>query len=178
MRAKEKLAAFEAHRRELIRQLEAGEIDKATFIEANHAFFEAAEHGPSQEMATVEECLYNYQYYNTLAKHEKQLSMALKYKDPFVAVEHRKRAEKIYRTKEKVTLQMLKVCRGQRIEAYFIKVSSKSLTGKLFEIVFHDLEQVILHSMDFAVRRQLMAMRCFDPKMRKSVIDDYINSLY
>jgi hypothetical protein len=178
MNAHEKLNAFETHRTFLIGRLEKGEIDKTSFIQMNHEYFEQIDHEPCEDVVSIEQCLYNYQYYNTQAKYAKMQSMLLKYKDPFVAVDFRKQAEKIYRIKERVTEKMVEVCKDQKIEAYYITISSKSLKGKIFEIVFKDLDQVILHSMDQRVKKKLIQMNCFDNRMKKSIIDEYINSLY
>ena len=49
---------------------------------------------------------------------------------------------------------------------------------KSFEIVFEDLDKVILHSKDVKIHNMLVKMKKFDKKMQKSIIDDYINSLY
>ncbi len=178
MNAHDKLKAFEAHRTLLIGRLEKGEIDKTSFIQFNHEYFDQTDHEPCEDAPSVEQCLYNYQYYNTQAKYAKMQSMLLKYKDPFVAVDFRKQAEKIYRIKERVTEEMIEICKGQDIEAYYIKISSKSLKGKIFEIVFKELDQVILHSMDERVKKRLIKMNCFDNRVKKSIIDEYINSLY
>ncbi|MCK5763275.1 MAG: hypothetical protein KAH05_04070 [Clostridiales bacterium] len=173
-----KLQEFEKHRDNLINQLENGIIDKTEFINGNYQFFNKSEMEPFAEITTVDEALYNYQYYNTLAKYGKMLAMELKYKDPFVAVEHRKKADKYYYLKERVTEKLIALYGDKPLKAYYIKVTSKSLKGKLFEIVFEDLDKVILHSKDVRIHNILVKMKKFDKKMQKSIIDDYINSLY
>jgi len=102
----------------------------------------------------------------------------LKYKDPFVAVDHRKEADRLYKMKEQVTLEILKVYVRGPVEAYYIPMQSKSLGGRLFEIHFKDLDKVILHSMDPRVLKVLKKKGVFDENVRKSLIESYINSLY
>jgi len=173
-----KLKEFFDHRDRLITALEGGEIDKAAFVRGNYEFFLSGDHGPYEKALTLEEGLYNYQYYNTVAKYLRIQARELKYKDPFVAVDHRKEADRLYKMKEQVTLEILKVYVRGPVEAYYIPMQSKSLGGRLFEIHFKDLDKVILHSMDPRVLKVLKKKGVFDENVRKSLIESYINSLY
>lgn len=174
----EKMKAFEKHREHLIDQLLAKECDKTEFVFRNYNFFNQEGQEPYEVVNTIEEGLYNYQYYNTMAKYARIMAKELKYKDPFVAVDFKKSAVKLYYKKEHVTTRLIELYDKGDMEAYFIKVSSKSLNGKLFEIVFKDLDRVILHSMNLNILKLLNKRKCFENKTKKSIIDDYINSLY
>ncbi|OPL09047.1 MAG: hypothetical protein AVO33_00890 [delta proteobacterium ML8_F1] len=173
-----KLKEFFNHRERLIASLEKGEIDKASFIRENYNFFLSEEHGPYDNPQTFEEGLYNYQYYNTVAKYLRIQARELKYTDPFVAAANKKEAQKLYRMKEEVTLVLLRLYSDGPVEAYYIPMASKTLGGKLFEIHFKDLDKVILHSMDPRVLKLLRKRGVFDTSVRKSLIEAYINSLY
>lgn len=173
-----KLKDFEKHRDMLINQLLSKEIDKTEFIKGNYNFFNEPGRDPYVNITNVDEGIYNYQYYNTFAKYDNMMAKELKYKDPFVAVEHRKRAEKYYFLKERVTERLIHLYGERSLKAYYISVASRSLKGKLFEIVFEELDKVILHSMDKNIHKSLIKMKKFDRKIQKSIIDDYINSLY
>jgi len=173
-----KFKEFEKNRDNLIDKLESGEIDKTEFIVANHEFFIANNMEPYEEIVDFSEGLYNYQYYNTMAKYLKMKSKELKYKDPFVAFEHKKEAYKYYHKKERVTRKLVDLYGDGKLEAYYIDIDSKSLQGNLFEIVFLEYDRVVLHSKDKVVYNKINSMKKFNKKYKKSVIDEYINSLY
>ena len=174
----EKLLLFENHRDFLIDKLETKEIDKAEFVVENYNFFIQSDLKPYKKISTIEEGLYNYQYYNTLAKYDKMKAKELKYTDPFVSVDFKKQGDKYYFEKERVTEKLIDLYGNNKIDAYYIQVTSKSLKGKLFEIVFVDLDRVILHSMDRKILRMLKNRKSFHKQIKKSIIDEYINSLY
>lgn len=173
-----KLKEFEKNRDNLISKLESAEIDKTEFIIANYEFFTTDNMEPYEKINEFSEGLYNYQYYNTMAKYLKMKSQELKYKDPFVAVDCRKKADKYYHKKELVTRKLLDLYQDRKLDAYYIDIDSKSLRGNLFEIVFLEYDRVILHSKDRIVLKKINSMQKFDKKYKKSMIDEYINSLY
>ena len=65
----------------------------------------------------------------------------------------------------------------QGVEAYFIKIRSKFLKGKLFEIVLGE-EKIILHSTSTLILKRLREEGVFQEESRKSMIDDYVNRRY
>lgn len=65
----------------------------------------------------------------------------------------------------------------QGVEAYFIKVRSKELRGKLFEIILTDYN-MILHSTNELILAKLREEGVFSEGSRESVIDGYINQRY
>jgi len=64
------------------------------------------------------------------------------------------------------------------IEAYFVKVKSKNLRKKLFEIVLLDYDNIILHSKSEAILNMLMKENVFINEVRNSLVDSYINQKY
>ena len=64
----EKLKQFEIFRKESIDLLEESKVDKETFLSKNLAFLEKLNLKPFTTINTVNEALYNYHYYNLLAK--------------------------------------------------------------------------------------------------------------
>lgn len=64
------------------------------------------------------------------------------------------------------------------IEAYFVKVKSKNLKRKLFEIVLLDYDNVILHSKSEAILNMLIKEKVFINEVRNSLVDSYINQKY
>jgi hypothetical protein len=63
------------------------------------------------------------------------------------------------------------------ITAYKIKVKSKDLRGKLFEIVLED-NRMILHSANELVLKRLAEEGCLQEGTKCSLIDSYINQRY
>ena len=82
-----------------------------------------------------------------------------------------------YSKKDKATLTALRMLDFQGVEAYFIKIRSKFLKGKLFEIVIPE-EGIILHSTSTLILKCLREEGVFREESRKSIIDDYVNRRY
>ncbi|QEK12761.1 hypothetical protein FQB35_10705 [Crassaminicella thermophila] len=83
-----------------------------------------------------------------------------------------------YRQKDKTTLKLLEYLDFYNVEAYFVKVKSKLLKDKLFEIVLLDYDNVILHSISHWLLERLKEEGVFIEGKRKSIIDKYINERY
>ena len=52
------------------------------------------------------------------------------------------------------------------------------MKNKLFEIVLHDYENIILHSKNEDIKNKLTEEGVFRKEKMKSVIDNYINEKY
>ena len=63
------------------------------------------------------------------------------------------------------------------VVAYFVKVRSRFLKGRLFEIVIEE-ENIILHSTSPLILRCLREEGVFQEESRKSLIDEYVNHRY
>ena len=82
-----------------------------------------------------------------------------------------------YSRKDRATLKVLELLEYKGVEAYFIKVRSKELRGKLFEIILTDYN-MILHSTNELILKRLIEEEVFSEGSRKSLIDGYINQRY
>ena len=82
--------------------------------------------------------------------------------------------------KDAATRQVLKLLEYKNIEAYFVKVRSRALKGKLYEIVCRDygIYDMILHSTDTAILNSLREEGVFSEESRVSLIDGYVNARY
>ncbi len=73
----------------------------------------------------------------------------------------------------------IKVLEFKGVEAYFIKVESKFLKGKLYEIVLLDYEEAIFHSKALWLLEILREEGgVFIEEKKVSLIDSYINEEY
>ena len=83
-----------------------------------------------------------------------------------------------YSKKDNVTLKLVRFLDFQGIEAYFVKVRSKNLRKKLFEIVLKDHDGIILHSKNESILELLIRENVFTNEVRCSLVDSYINQKY
>jgi hypothetical protein len=118
---------------------------------------------PFHNVDTLEKGLFNYQYFNALAKESK--------------TEHNGQADYFYSRKDRATMQVLNILDYQGVTAYFIHVRSAGLKGRLFEIIIEQY-QMILHSTDPLILESLRREGKFIEETRQSVIDGYINQKY
>ena len=120
--------------------------------------------------------LFNYQYYNARAKEKKQASTIrdLSFDEK---KEYLDSCNYFYSRKDRATLKVLELLEYKGVEAYFIKVRSKELRGKLFEIILTDYN-MILHSTNELILKRLIEEEVFSEGSRKSLIDGYINQRY
>ena len=68
------LEVFFKKRNDLISELSQGKIDKISFLEKNYELIQNLNMKPLLNISSLEEGMYNYQYYNILAKFFKQKS--------------------------------------------------------------------------------------------------------
>ena len=132
--------------------------------------------GPFRKIDTVEKALYNYQYYNAMAKRMKSISTSAS-----MDYERRKlymeRSNNYYKSKDYATMKVLELLNYKGIKAYPITVKSRFLKGRLIEIVI-DEYSMILHTANEAIRKRLIYENVFSGEKRKSLIDGYINQKY
>ncbi|MGL4792047.1 MAG: DUF6648 family protein, partial [Anaerotignaceae bacterium] len=156
-----------------------GDMTKREYLKANYDAVIYNDIGPFTILDRVDKCLFNYQYYNALAKQHKSEStennMEFQLKKEFIA-----QSNYFYRKKDAATKQALKLLDYKNIEAYYIKVRSHSLKGKLFEIICTDygLYNMILHSTDTVLLNNLKEEGVFSEGSRISLIDSYVNQRY
>ncbi len=171
---------FYERRSFLIKQYEMGDLTKREFLEENFDSVRRLNLKPFSRIDSFEKGMFNYQYYNSLAKYYRMLAKDIKN----TRKHHRyyqyyfNKGNNYYHEKDKATLNIIKFIDFEGVEAYFIKVESKGLRDKLYEIVLHDYKEAIFHSKAEWLRNILEEQGVFSHKKRKSLIDDYINEVY
>lgn len=173
------LAEFFAHRTAKIEALSKGEISKKTYISDNCRFLQKLR-DPFSPISSIAEAMYNYQYYNMMAKGylmdaddcdaEERFA---RHKQSFLDSAHQ-----CYQDKDNATRRLLELHGPKNVTAYYVKTDSEKLSGKLFEIVIEDLEDAIYHSKNFRIQRWLDEAGVFLKGMQPSVLETYINERY
>lgn len=171
---------FFNHRDSLIVQFKNGDISKREYIKLNVDFIEKLNVRPFKKIDSFEKGMYNYQYYNMLAKFYNMEAQELKNKGEPAKYYNSFKDEGFYyyKQKDKSTLKLLKYLKFKDIEAYYIKVNSDYLNGKLYEINLKNYDKAILHSKSFKILDILKHEGVFKDKIQKSLIDEYVNVKY
>lgn len=186
---------FLQHRQSLLFQYKMGDLTKNEFIEANFDTIERLGIKPFSKVDNVKKAIYNYHYFNVLAKYyyrlAKDYSAGSRQKASLLA-----QSNSYYYEKDKVTMTLLKLLDFKNVEAYFVKVKSKKLQNKLFEIVIRDpdvlyeintlsspnggmeVDDLVLHSKNPSILRRLKEEGVFLDEKKRSVTDSYINQKY
>ncbi len=164
------------YRQSLIDQYAKGDMTKREYLRRNYEAVVYGEIGPFQNMDTVEKALFNYQYYNALAKENKTISTS-RDMDYELKQDYLEKSNYYYNKKDRATLTALRMLDYQGVQAYFVKVRSKYLKGRLYEIVIEE-ENIILHSTSPLILKCLREEGVFHEESRKSVIDEYVNRRY
>ncbi len=168
------LQKYFVYRQSLINQYVKGDMTKEEYLDSNLDAVLSLRDKPFRYVDSVEKGLFNYQYYNAMAK---ACKMEAKYSDEQRLLIEDK-MNYYYSSKDNATMKILKLLDYKNIEAYFIKVRSKFLRGRLFEIILKDYENMILHSQNEAILNRLREEGVFSEGSKKSLIDYYINSKY
>lgn len=180
MEEKNKLISFDTWRKESIDLLTDKKIGKNEFLEINYQYIKKLDLKPFSNISSILEGVYNYQYYNIMAKRSNSLAFDL-YNNPKKKRKYKNfinNRENYYCLKDKASLRLLELVEFNDIEAYFIKLKSKRLTGEIFEIVLKKYDKLILHSKNKEILRKLIDNKCFDKNPRESKIDSYVNRSY
>ncbi|MFZ5990028.1 MAG: DUF6648 family protein [Bacillota bacterium] len=172
-----KFEQFLLNRKSLIEQYTKGDLTKEEFIEANYRCITTLDIKPFQKIDNVKKAIYNYQYYNVLAKYYQKkahdLSKRHEARGDFLDLSNH-----YYSRKDDVTMKLLKILDFVGVEAYYVKVKSHNLKKKLFEIVLKDYDNVILHSKSEIILNMLVKENVFTAEERSSLVDSYINQKY
>ncbi len=171
---------FFDNRSSLIVQFKNGDITKKEFLEYNFDFVQKMNVKPFLKVDSYEKGMYNYQYYNVLAKYYTMLA-----KDVKKTKKHQKyypyylnKGNNYYHEKDRATLNLLRYLEFQNVEAYFIKVQSRFLQDKLYEIVLLNYKEAIFHSKAIWLLDVLKEEGVFKEGKKVSLIDEYINEKY
>lgn len=172
--------SFFENRSFLIMQLENGDLDKPGFIRENYDFLLRIGATPFAIVNSMEKGMFNYQYYNIMAKYYRSMAIDLEKrgKHPKVALSYRNKSNDQYHKKNIDISKMLKLVDFKNVDAYHVKSKSKFLKNRLYEIVFYDYDKAIFHSTADWLLDLLKEHGCFIEGNHKSLIDDYINSRY
>ena len=172
-----KFEQFLSNRKSLIEQYTKGDLSKEEFIEANYRCINALDIKPFQKIDNVKKAIYNYQYYNVLAKYYQKKAHDLN-KRHGGREDYLELSNHYYSKKDNVTLKLLELLDFRGVEAYFVKAKSPTLKKKLFEIVLKEHDSVILHSINEVILNLLIKENVFSNEVRNSLVDSYINQKY
>ena len=167
-----KLSNYISLRNKLIDRLGCGDLDKVGFLFENYMLITRFNIKPFISPDTIDKCLYNYQYFNTLAKYNKT------YPDKRLARKNIDMVKFFYDKKDQTIKAIISHKDAGIINAYPIRLHSKRLNKELMEIVLEDQEKCILHSLDPEIKKTLIKMKVYDDKPRESIISDYVNKPY
>jgi len=170
-----KIQKYFEYRQSLIDQYVMGDMSKSEYLERNFDAVLALRREPFKYLDNVDKCLFNYQYFNAHAKEAKM--MASGSNSPKEKTQFLKDADYYYHKKDQATLKALELMDFKDVRAYFIKVRSKFMKGKLFEIQILE-SNMILHSMSGDILRRLQYEGVFEEGVRVSQADMYINQKY
>jgi hypothetical protein len=163
------------YRQALIDQYIKGDMTKREYLEENMSAVLALDIKPFKRIDTVDKGLFNYQYYNAMAKEARMTSRC--YSDFEMKKMYCEKSDYFYSKKDYSTLKVLELMDFKGVSAYKIKVRSKELRGKLFEIVLED-NRMILHSANELILKRLAEEACLEEGTKRSLIDGYINQRY
>lgn len=173
------LDRFIQGRNRLIDCLESGDLDKSAYLEAQfQSLLELGIKPCSGAIVSFEEGLFNYQYYNVLAKRERIQSKDEEFRNPEASRRHRNQADRHYALKDRETVKILEWIKYQHVQAYYIETPARYLNGKLIEIVAEDYERAVFHTADEGIINRLVRAGVFSEGARPSVIRSYIESDY
>ncbi len=171
---------FFKNRSSLIVNFSNGDITKKQFLEYNYDLVRRMNLKPFLRIDSYEMGMYNYQYYNVLAKYFNMLANNVKN-----TRRHHKyynyyfnKGNNYYNEKDKATLALLKFLDFKGVDAYYINVNSKSLRNELYEIVLLNYDEAIFHSKSKRLLKILKDKKVFNCVLRDSLIDGYINETY
>lgn len=172
-----KFERFLLHRQSLIDQYAKGDLSKEEFIEANYGVINSLDIKPFNRIDNVKKAIYNYQYYNVLAKYYQKKAHDLS-RSSAARPDYMELVNHYYSRKDRVTQKLLELLDFRGIEAYFVKVKSPNLKKKLYEIVLLEYDHVILHSKSEYLLGLLKRENAFIHEERASLVDSYINQKY
>ncbi len=173
-----KLESFNKWRKESIDLLTNKKIGKDEFLEINYKYLKKLDLKPFSNITTVLEAVYNYQYYNIMAKKSNKMALDIISNKKKKYQQEINNRENYYYLKDIATSKLLELINYKDIEAYFIKLKSKRLTGEIYEIYLKDFDDLILHSKNKDLLKKLKDKKCFLEEAKISMIDSYVNKSY
>ena len=165
-------------RNELIDLLDEKKLTKQEFISRNNVLINSFNLRPFTDIKTVNEGIFNYQYYNLKAKEYNTIANRYKNKKPKKYIESLNKCRNYYLEKDNTILKILELIEYKNVEAYYIDILSYRMRDNLFEIVLKDYEKMIFHTINENIKQHLIANNVFEPIKKKSLIDSYVNKGY
>lgn len=174
------IESFFENRDRLIISHMNNEIDKKSFLELNYKYIISNRVKPFAMIDSFEKGMYNYQFYNVMAKYNKMLCQEIREsgKNIDFCAKYLNDVKYYYDEKDKTIFRLLRFLKYKNVEAYFVSMESTALDGKLYEIVLKDYEFAVLHSCCEWILSVLRKENVFLNQTQKSVIDYYVNQRY
>ena len=174
---KQKLNLFEEWRIESIDLLSDKKIDKDEFLKRHYNFIINLGLKPFSNIRDLDEAIYNYQYYNIMAKFANAKAFLCQNSPKKKKIHTRliNDRENFYYLKDLATESLIDMVGPEDIESYFISLKSKRLTGEIFEIQVKSCNKLILHSKNKKILNKLRQKKVFCEEVRESLIDSYVN---
>ncbi len=169
------LQKYFVYRQSLIDQYIKGDMTKREYLNKNFDAVLALNIKPFKNVDSVDKGLFNYQYYNAMAKDARMDSYG--FEDREMGRLYNEKCNYYYGKKDRATMKVLELKDFNGVRAYFIKVRSKGFKNKLIEIVLDDYN-MILHSTSDAILTRLKEENVFEDGVKRSLIDGYINQKY
>lgn len=171
---------FMERRSALIRAYERGDLNKKEFLQTNLKDMHSSNVRPFFLIDRLEKGIFNYQYYNALAKSYRMEARRVKrmQKSNREYCRSLSLAEKYYGRKDDTILEILDFVDYKNVYGYFVHCDGKKLQDRLFEIVFIEYPEYILHSTSKRVYEALVDRGVFMEEKKRSKIDTYINDRY
>jgi hypothetical protein len=171
---------FFENRDSLIVDYRDGLISKKEFLKKNFNFIKKIELKPFFDVDSYEQGIFNYQYYNSIAKYYKMMASEIRGggKNYSKKRYYAEQTNLYYHKKDNTLLKLLEHLNFKNTEAYYIEVNSPFLKDKLYEIVLKDYEFAVFHSKSKWLLMELEKAGIFKNVTRTSVIDEYINEKY
>ena len=117
------------YRQSLIDQYAKGDMTKREYLQRNYEAVIYGDIGPFRNMDTLEKALFNYQYYNALAKEMKTISTT-RDMDYELKRDYMEKSNYYYSKKDKATLTALRMLDYKGVVAYFTVKDSQQISPK------------------------------------------------
>ncbi|SCY26954.1 DUF6648 family protein [Alkaliphilus peptidifermentans] len=171
---------FFNEREALIEQFKKGDISKKEYIEEGYFTIKEMDIKPFKIIDNFDKAIFNYQYYNTMAKFFYLKANEIKKYGKHIekSKELLQKVDEYYYKKDRATLKAVEIKEFYGVEVYYIQVKSEYLKRKLYEVIFDDHPGVILHSTSEWLLKRFKEENIFDEKLKKSLISNYVNQKY
>lgn len=169
------LQRYFLYRQGLIDQYKKGDMTKREYLDRNFDAVLSLNIKPFKNVDTVDKGLFNYQYYNAMAKEARMDARCAE--DREIRAIYNEKCSYFYSRKDRATLRVLELKDFTGVRAYFIRVRSKELKNRLIELVLEDYG-MILHTTSSVILKRLVENGVFEEGVKPSLIDGYINQRY